>query len=188
MRSIIVFSDRCTLKNIQIQSQDICVINRHRVAPVVSDICSQVQSDLLTENDIAEIYDKLYPYTQVDEIAKMQHIANIHSHTPSKPVQKINVIPMQVVQQNQPETETEPKDSAVIGADTQPDETNEVPDVESTEPIKLEVTERQVLKCPKCNGDLILRTATRGANAGKRFYGCSNYPKCRYIRTEVTEK
>ena len=39
----------------------------------------------------------------------------------------------------------------------------------------------QELKCPKCGADLIIRTATRGANAGKKFYGCSNYPKCRYI-------
>ena len=41
----------------------------------------------------------------------------------------------------------------------------------------------QILKCPKCNGDLILRTAKRGANAGKSFYGCSNYPKCKYIES-----
>ncbi|MBR3866062.1 MAG: topoisomerase DNA-binding C4 zinc finger domain-containing protein, partial [Clostridia bacterium] len=27
-----------------------------------------------------------------------------------------------------------------------------------------------------------LRRATRGANAGNQFYGCSNYPKCKYIQ------
>ncbi|MEE1279302.1 MAG: topoisomerase DNA-binding C4 zinc finger domain-containing protein, partial [Oscillospiraceae bacterium] len=42
-------------------------------------------------------------------------------------------------------------------------------------------TTSQEIKCPKCGADLIIRTATRGANAGKQFYGCSNYPKCRYI-------
>lgn len=36
--------------------------------------------------------------------------------------------------------------------------------------------------CPLCGGQLIIRTATRGANAGNQFYGCSNYPKCRYIK------
>lgn len=36
--------------------------------------------------------------------------------------------------------------------------------------------------CPKCGGKLILRTAAKGPNAGKRFYGCSNYPRCRYLR------
>lgn len=36
--------------------------------------------------------------------------------------------------------------------------------------------------CPLCGGRLIIRTATKGANAGNKFYGCSNYPKCRYIK------
>ena len=37
-------------------------------------------------------------------------------------------------------------------------------------------------KCPKCGNNLVLRTAKKGANAGNQFYGCSNYPKCRYIQ------
>jgi len=37
--------------------------------------------------------------------------------------------------------------------------------------------------CPVCGGKLVLRTARKGANAGKQFYGCSNYPKCRYIKS-----
>ncbi|MDE7425320.1 MAG: NERD domain-containing protein [Lachnospiraceae bacterium] len=35
--------------------------------------------------------------------------------------------------------------------------------------------------CPKCGGKLILRTAKRGNYAGSQFYGCENYPKCRFI-------
>lgn len=38
------------------------------------------------------------------------------------------------------------------------------------------------LVCPKCGAELILRTAGQGANVGRKFYGCSNYPKCRYTR------
>ncbi len=34
--------------------------------------------------------------------------------------------------------------------------------------------------CPKCEHELILRTATRGANPGSKFWGCSKYPRCRY--------
>ncbi len=34
--------------------------------------------------------------------------------------------------------------------------------------------------CPRCGGNLVLRTAAHGPNAGKRFYGCANYPNCRY--------
>jgi predicted RNA-binding Zn-ribbon protein involved in translation (DUF1610 family) len=34
-------------------------------------------------------------------------------------------------------------------------------------------------RCPKCGGEMILRTAKKGANAGGQFWGCSNYPQCR---------
>ena len=34
--------------------------------------------------------------------------------------------------------------------------------------------------CPFCGRDLVLRTAKKGASAGKQFYGCSGFPMCRY--------
>lgn len=36
--------------------------------------------------------------------------------------------------------------------------------------------------CPNCGGRLVLRTARKGVNVGKQFYGCSNYPRCKYTR------
>jgi predicted RNA-binding Zn-ribbon protein involved in translation (DUF1610 family) len=36
--------------------------------------------------------------------------------------------------------------------------------------------------CPRCGGQLIERTAGRGTNAGNRFVGCANYPRCKYTR------
>ena len=35
--------------------------------------------------------------------------------------------------------------------------------------------------CPRCGAPMILRTAKKGDNAGKQFYGCSAFPKCRCI-------
>jgi restriction system protein len=35
--------------------------------------------------------------------------------------------------------------------------------------------------CPKCESRLVIRTATKGFNRGEQFWGCSNYPRCRYI-------
>jgi hypothetical protein len=35
--------------------------------------------------------------------------------------------------------------------------------------------------CPKCNGQMVLRTAKRGPRQGKQFWGCVNYPRCRGI-------
>lgn len=40
----------------------------------------------------------------------------------------------------------------------------------------------EALICPRCGGRLVLRVAKKGANAGNSFYGCSNFPKCRYIK------
>jgi len=36
--------------------------------------------------------------------------------------------------------------------------------------------------CPKCGVPMVLRTAGRGEQAGRQFYGCPNYPKCRETR------
>lgn len=38
------------------------------------------------------------------------------------------------------------------------------------------------LVCPLCGNKLVMRTAKRGDRAGKRFYGCSGYPKCGYTK------
>lgn len=35
------------------------------------------------------------------------------------------------------------------------------------------------IRCPKCGSPMILHTAKRGPNAGGKFYGCSNYPRCK---------
>jgi restriction system protein len=40
-----------------------------------------------------------------------------------------------------------------------------------------------VTTCPKCGGALTKRVAKRGPMAGNAFYGCVNYPKCRYTKS-----
>jgi restriction system protein len=37
-------------------------------------------------------------------------------------------------------------------------------------------------QCPTCHGPMVKRVARRGANAGKAFWGCADYPKCRGTR------
>lgn len=36
-------------------------------------------------------------------------------------------------------------------------------------------------RCPKCEQPMVRRTARRGANAGREFWGCSEFPRCRGI-------
>lgn len=35
--------------------------------------------------------------------------------------------------------------------------------------------------CPRCSSAMVRRTAKGGENAGKEFWGCSNFPKCREV-------
>jgi len=34
--------------------------------------------------------------------------------------------------------------------------------------------------CPKCEREMVLRTASKGRGAGSQFWGCSAYPQCRF--------
>jgi hypothetical protein len=47
------------------------------------------------------------------------------------------------------------------------------------EPIRAEAAAGP--RCPKCGGEMILRTARTGANQGGKFWGCSNFPRCRAV-------
>jgi len=34
--------------------------------------------------------------------------------------------------------------------------------------------------CPKCGSEMVVRTAKKGPNAGRKFYVCINHPKCKW--------
>jgi hypothetical protein len=38
--------------------------------------------------------------------------------------------------------------------------------------------------CPRCRSPMVLRETKKGANAGKSFWGCSQFPECRAIQNE----
>lgn len=79
----------------------------------------------------------------------------------------------------------------VIDEETKQRHINHVRNVKTTyykksheKPVEDSDTENKTadIKCPWCGGDLVLRTAKHGPTAGSQFYGCSNYPECRYTR------
>jgi len=39
----------------------------------------------------------------------------------------------------------------------------------------------EAILCPKCRIPMVLRRANKGQNAGKEFYGCTNYPQCKQV-------
>ncbi len=137
--SIIVFSERCTLKEINISSSDIYVVKRNVLTRCIDDIKAR-KGLVLHDFQIQKYYDLLYPYSVVDKETKERHINRIK--------------------------EREIK--------------NNIADAQINAQIR--VGDKDNLRCPKCGGKLVLRTAQRGARAGNQFYGCSNYPKCKFVK------
>ncbi|HHE32243.1 MAG TPA: four helix bundle protein [Chlorobaculum parvum] len=39
----------------------------------------------------------------------------------------------------------------------------------------------EIPSCPKCGKPMVLRTAKAGKKAGKQFWGCTGYPKCKEV-------
>jgi hypothetical protein len=130
--SVVVFSDKCTFKDIQISGSNSGLVYLSQLDEFVSNILNQSNDVVLDENRIISIYDALYPCSQTSMEQKAQHIQNVQA---------------------------------------------------SKKPHNKEISNNfQNLQCPQCGGSLVLRTSKKGANAGNQFYGCSNYPKCKYIR------
>lgn len=150
IHSIIVFSERCTLKNVECTSPNIYVIKRDSITKLIGKICSE-QRQVLDKIEINRIYSKLYPYTQVAQSVKDNHIVDIQNkigngETTSKPIDKLPEI--------------------IAPVEVQSDTSEKPESVEKT--------------CPRCGNPLVLRTAKTGPHAGEQFYGCSRFPKCRY--------
>jgi predicted RNA-binding Zn-ribbon protein involved in translation (DUF1610 family) len=141
--SIIVFSERCELKKVTVESADIYVIKRDRTYATVREIWDNAP-DNMTDEQISAIYEKLEPLTDVDEAVKQAHIEDINQKYKSGVKKKVI-----------------------------PEGTTNIQEASSTVSTPI---------CPKCGAKLVLRTAKKGANIGNQFYGCSNFPKCRYIQ------
>lgn len=75
--SIIVFSNHCEFKDVQVVSQNIKVIHNRQLKQTIYKIMDFPNKPQLTNEQIDEIYQKLFPYTQVDSITKNIHAKNI---------------------------------------------------------------------------------------------------------------
>ena len=76
MHSIVVFSERCTFKDLKIDSSAAQVIKRDNLCKVVDKIVQQSKGKADMCN-VTNTYNMLYPYTRVSERVKQQHIENI---------------------------------------------------------------------------------------------------------------
>lgn len=69
-------------------------------------------------------------------------------------------------------------ESLVIDSEVEASTVNILLDTDS---VLSEEHESKTRKCPSCGALLVQRKSKRGRNAGKIFWGCSNYPQCRHI-------
>lgn len=74
--SIIVFSERCELKKVTVESPDVKVIKRDRTYATVRSIWEHAP-DALTEEKVTELYELLREFTDVDQAIRDAHIENI---------------------------------------------------------------------------------------------------------------
>ena len=79
VRSVIVFSKRCTLKNITVHSDNVSVIKRN---DLVENIKSHIgkSSIKLSEDRINGLYYMLKNYSNVDDSVKEAHVENINNY------------------------------------------------------------------------------------------------------------
>lgn len=126
--SYIVFGDNCALKDVTLTSGRHFVTHYGNVLSHVM-YTSQMAGEQLLPEQIDVWYEKLFPFTQVDDLSRFIHGESVRR--------------------------------------------------------KREGTyqwEGDGLMCPRCGGRLLLRTASKGPQAGQQFWGCSNYPRCRYTQ------
>ena len=75
----------------------------------------------------------------------------------------------------------QPEVAEIPAAPVPQPEVAESPAAPVPQPEMAEQQDAESLVCPRCGAPMVKRKAKKGANAGKEFYGCSNYPKCRCI-------
>lgn len=172
--SLIVFSERCTLKNITNTNPLVKVINRYDILKEIS-AYDEMMGDIISEENIIKIYDILKPYTMVDEVQKQKHIDDINSRYKKDIVEANQINASSVDNKNSITAEIDMKDIENKSAEQVED--NEVM-AENREIVGDD------LLCPRCGAKLVLRTAKKGNNMGNQFYGCSAFPKCRYTKND----
>lgn len=168
--SIIAFSERCTLKSVP-QLEDVPVVNRDNLFNAMDKIWVR-KPDVVTDEKVIELFEHLKTLTKADRSVKEAHVDNINKNyklttddiivEDSAKVEKIEVVDQAA--------------ESIINPVVETSSDKEIPEAE--------LENADDLKCPKCGADLVLRIAKKGNNAGNKFYGCSAFPKCRYIQNE----
>lgn len=183
--SIVVFSERCELKQVTVTSDEVKVIRRNDTYRTVRAIWDSA-ADVLTAEQVEEVTALLEACTQVDQEVKRQHVQSIQErygggqviHRDAAARTQAGVVPGGAAAGTAAGRERTQSGSGGKGVSAEAVPVRMEPKRSESEPR---------LICPRCGSPLVLRTARRGVHAGHQFYGCSDFPKCRYT-SEAVEK
>lgn len=139
-------------KKVTVES-DVQVANRDLLYDCIRNIWDR-KPDVISGEEVIELFKKLNLLTNVSDQTKKAHVEDIDKKYKN--------------------TETPP--------DTYQEMIKKIMSAYCTDSENDGVPGSEDLICPRCGEKLILRTAKKGPNAGSQFYGCSAFPKCRYIR------
>ena len=78
--SLIVFSDHCEFKNVQVNQRNTKVIHNYQLKKTINNIRNSETKSYLSLEQIENMYQRLIPYSQVDSSVKYQHIQNIRKN------------------------------------------------------------------------------------------------------------
>lgn len=162
INSIIVFSERCTFKDLKLTSGKVKVIKRNEILKEMQSYLRISMPYRLSSERIISIYNRLYPYTKVDEVKKQEHVHNIKSDVSGKNRRKSSYSEMNSYQFK-----------------------SNTSKIKREAPHNVNSELKTPKKCPRCGNNLVLRVAKKGNYVGKQFYGCSSFPKCRYTENMI---
>lgn len=169
--SLVVFSERCELKKVTFQSENVFVIKRNKLKSVFK---KQIEGKpKLSAEVMIDIYQRLLPLCKVNEEERKLHIDRINDmKNPHSEVSEIVDVAAPIVE---PKIETNDQGASIEAANTEYetnyDNKNQL--VNDMQDISTSTKEPGV--CPRCGANLVERNGKNGL-----FIGCTGFPKCRY--------
>ncbi len=76
IKSVVLFSNKCTFKDVTVNSKDVVLAHNREVKTIVARYLSENTTANL---DVNNVYETLYPFSQVSEAVKQSHIDNIQA-------------------------------------------------------------------------------------------------------------
>lgn len=158
-RSVVVLSNPKTILNAKYAKKDVRnqVIRADQLAEYIRKTDSEPGAISLSEKEMEQL---------------ARFFLGIHKENPVDYAEKYRNMLTESELDSTPKSEPNPETNL-------PDEPVSEPE-QMEEPAAVDALQESVI-CPRCGAPMVKRQAARGKNAGKLFYGCSNFPKCRGI-------